>query len=149
MPALISPPCLSKILKKGQPPQRNCLPTILQRGKPSIGEEGKPSHTGTLLHSPLWEKHAIRHQVEIANGFSGVLPPQHVETQLDARHADQIDDGPFEAKASHVVEVIGSHYHLPLSNMKGVGSIPSPLNEALANFSRRKPMIGSKPAFRI
>ena len=28
-----------------------------------------------LLHNPLWEKHVIRHQVEVADGLSGVLPP--------------------------------------------------------------------------
>ena len=43
------------------------------------------SHTKTLLCGPLWEEHVIRHQVEVADGLSGVLPPQHVETQLDAR----------------------------------------------------------------
>ena len=85
----------------------------------------------TLFRSPLCEKHVIWHQVEITDGLSGVLPPQHVETQLDARHTIQVDDGPFEVKTVHAVEVIGSHRHLSLSNMKGVGSIPPPLNEAL------------------
>ena len=65
------------------------------------------------------------------DGLSEVLPPQHVETQLDARHAIQVDDGPFEAKVIHVVEVVGGHYHLPLSNIKGVSSIPPPLSKAL------------------
>ena len=67
-----------------------------------------------------------------------MLPPQHVETQLDARHTVQTDDGPFKAKASHVVKVVGSHRHLPLSNMKGVGSIPPHLNEALHQGSTCK-----------
>ena len=61
------------------------------------------------------------------NALSGVFPPQHVKTQLDARHADQIEDGPFEAKANH----------------------REFLNEALVNFSRRRPMIGLKPTFWI
>ena len=43
-----------------------------------------------LLHSPLWEKHVIPHQVEVANGLGGVLPPQHAKTQLDARHIIQV-----------------------------------------------------------
>ena len=30
-----------------------------------------------------------------------------------------------------MVEVVGSHRHLPLSDVKGVGSVPPPLNEAL------------------
>ena len=30
-----------------------------------------------------------------------------------------------------MVEVIRSHNHLPLNNVKGVGSIPPPLNEAM------------------
>ena len=92
----------------------------------------------TLLCSPLWEKHAIWHQVEVANGLSGVLPPQHVKTQLDTWHTFQTDDSPFEAKASHAVEVLGSHRQLPLSNMKGVGSIPPPLNEALHQGSAHR-----------
>jgi len=41
------------------------------------------------------------------------------------------NDGPLEAKVDHVVEVIGSHRNLPISDMKGVGSVPPPLNEAL------------------
>ena len=94
-------------------------------------EKESPSHTNTFLHGPLWEEHVIRHQVKVANGLSGVLPPQHVETQLDARHTIQVDDGPFEVKIVHAVEVIGSHRHLSLSNMKGVGSIPPLLDEAL------------------
>ena len=38
---------------------------------------------------------------------------------------------PLEAKASHAIKVIGSHRHLPLSNMKGVGGVPPPLNKVL------------------
>ena len=64
---------------------------------------------------------------------------QHVETQLDAWHIIQVDDGPFEAKADHAVEVIRSHYYLPLSNMKGVSSIPPPLNKALNQGSTYGP----------
>ena len=88
-----------------------------------------------LLHSPLWEKHVIPHQVDVANGLSGVLPPQHVKTQLDAQYVIQVNDGPFEAKADHAVEVIGSHCHLPLSNMKCMSSIPPSLDEALHQSS--------------
>ena len=67
-----------------------------------------------------------------SSGWSSrVLPLQHVKTQLDAWHIVQTDNGPFEAKASHAVEVIRSHCHLLLSNVIGVGSIPPPLNEAL------------------
>ena len=46
-------------------------------------------------------------------------------------HAVQVNDGPFKAETSHAIKVVGSHCHLPLSNMKGVSSIPPPLNEAL------------------
>ena len=56
----------------------------------------------------------------------------------DAWHIVQTDDGPFEAKADHVVEVVGSHRHLSLNNMKGVGSIPPPFNEALHQGSIRR-----------
>ena len=81
-----------------------------------------------LLHSPLREKHVIRHQVKVADGLSGVLPPQHVKTQQDARCAVEVNDSPFKAKADHAVEVIGCHRHLPLNNIKGVSSIPPPLD---------------------
>ena len=57
---------------------------------------------------------------------------------MDARHIVQTNDGPFEAKAGYTVEVVGSHRHLPLSDIKGVGSIPPPLNEALHQGSTRK-----------
>ena len=83
----------------------------------------------------MWEKHVIRHQVKVTDGPSRVLPLQHVKTQLDAQHAIQINDGPFKAKASHAVEVIGSHRHLPLSNMEGMSSIPPPLDEVLLQSS--------------
>ena len=36
-----------------------------------------------------------------------------------------------------MVKVVGSHRHLSLSNMKGVGNIPPPLNEALHQGSTR------------
>ena len=35
-------------------------------------------------------------------------------------------------------KVVRSHYHLSLNNMKGVGSILSPLNEALQQGSTHK-----------
>ena len=44
---------------------------------------------------------------------------------------NKTNDGPLETKAGHVVEVIGSHRHLPLGDMKGVGSVPPPFNKAL------------------
>ena len=94
-------------------------------------EKESPSHTNTFLHGPLWEEHVIRHQVKVANGLSGVLPPQHVNAQLDTRHAIQTDDGPLKTKASHVVKFVGSHHYLPLGDMIGVGSVPPPFNEAL------------------
>ena len=134
----VDPLCLSKVLKEGQPPQRHHLPTIGKELSPQQMKKESPTNTDMLLCSPLREKHVIRHQVKIANGLSGVLPPQHVETQLDAQHAIQTDDGPFKAKVGHVVEVVRSHRHLLLSNLKGVGSIPPPLNEALHQGSTQR-----------
>ena len=32
---------------------------------------------------------------------------------------------------SHLVEVVGSHYHLPISNVKGVSNVQPPLNQCL------------------
>ena len=81
--------------------------------------------------------HICPNKVKVANGLDGILPTQPVETQLDARHAIQADDGPFEAKASHAVEVLGSHHKL--SNMKGVSSIPPSLDEALHQGSNYGP----------
>ena len=57
---------------------------------------------------------------------------------MDARCTVQTDDVPFEPKAGHAVKVIRNHRHLPLSNMKGVGSIPPPFNGALHQGSTRK-----------
>ena len=137
MPPPVGLLCLFKVLKKGQTPQGYHFPTIGEEVSSQQVQKEGPSHMDILLCSPLWEKHVIRHQVKVANGLSGVLPPQHVKTQLDTRHTFQTDDSPFETKAGHAVEVVGSHRQLPLSNMKGVGSIPPPLNEALHQGSTR------------
>ena len=72
---LVGPPCLSKVLKDGQSPQRHHLPTIDKEVSPQQVKKESPSHTDTLLSSPLWEKHIIWHQVEVLDGLSGVLPP--------------------------------------------------------------------------
>ena len=58
--------------------------------------------------------------------------------QCPAGHAIYADDGPLKAKAGHAIKVVGSHRHLPLNNMKGVGSIPPPLNEALRQGGTRR-----------
>ena len=97
-----------------------------------------PSHMDTFLHGPLWEEHVIQHQVKVMNGLHGVFPSQHVNSQLDARHTVKTSNDPFKAKANHVVKVIGSHRHLPLGNMKGVGNVPPPLNEALRQGGTRR-----------
>ena len=72
------------------------------------------------------------------DGLDRVLPPQHIKTQLDAWHAIQINDGPFETKADHVVEVIGNHCYLLLNNMEDISSIPPPLDKALHQSSTYK-----------
>ena len=108
---------------------------------PQQVKKESPSHMDMLLCSPLWEKHVIRHQVEVAEGLGRVLPPQHVETQLDAQHTIQVDDSPFEAKVGHTVKVIGSHRHFPFNNIKGMGNIPPPLNEALHQGSAHRPFL--------
>ena len=61
----------------------------------------------------------------------GVPPPKKVYAQLLARHTHQIYERPITPKASHVVEIMGSHSHLPISNVEGMGSIPPPLNQGL------------------
>ena len=76
----VGPLCLSKVLKESQPPQRHRLPTIGKDVSPQQVKKESPSHTDTLFHSPLREKHVIQHQVKVADGLSGVIPHQHVET---------------------------------------------------------------------
>ena len=65
------------------------------------------------------------------DGLSGVLPHQNVDAELHAQHVVQTDDRPFAVKAGHAVEVIRSHRHLPLGDIKGMGSVPPPLDKAL------------------
>ena len=101
-------------------------------------EKESPNHTDAFLCGSLWEEHVIQHQVKIANGLIGILPPQNVIAQLDTRHAIYANDGPLKTKASHAIKVVGSHRHFPLNNMKGVGSIPPPLNEALCQGCTRR-----------
>ena len=76
----VNPPCLSKVLEECQPPQRHRLPTIGKEVNRQQVKKESPSHTGILLPSPLCEEHVIRHQIQVANGLRGVLPPQHIET---------------------------------------------------------------------
>ena len=94
-------------------------------------EKESPSHTDTFFRGPLWEEHVIRHQVKVADGLNGVLSPQHVDAQLHAWHIIQTNDGPLKTKVGQAKEVIGSHRHLLLRDMKGVGSVPPPLKKAL------------------
>ena len=77
---LVGPSCLSKVLEMGQPPQGHHLPTIGKEVSPQQVKKEGPNHLDALLHGPLWEMHVIHHQVEVADGLSGVLPPQHVKT---------------------------------------------------------------------
>ena len=61
----VGPPCLSKVLKEGQPPQRHRLPTHGKKVNPQKVKKESPSHMDTLFHGLLWEKHVIRHQVKV------------------------------------------------------------------------------------
>ena len=114
-------------------------------------EKESPNHTDAFLCGSLWEEHVIQHQIKIADGLIGILPPQHVIAQLDTRHAIYADYGPLKAKVGHAIKVVGSHiishstiwkvwvvsHHLSMRHYAKV---------ALADFSRRRPMIGSKLA---
>ena len=62
-------------MEEGWPPQRHCLATIDKEVSPQQVKQESPSHMDTLFCGPLWEKHVIRHQVEVADGLSGVFPP--------------------------------------------------------------------------
>ena len=76
------------------------------------------------------------------DGLSEVLPPQHVNAQLHAQQVVQTNDGPLKIKVSHAEEVIGSHWHLSLNNMKGVGTVPPPLK---AHFLYIASSFGASP----
>ena len=72
---LVGPLCLSKDLKKGQPPQKHRFPTIGKEVSSQQMRKEDPSHLDALLHNPLWKKHVVQHQVEAIDGLSGLLPP--------------------------------------------------------------------------
>jgi len=94
----IDPLCLSKVLEKGWPPQRHRLHTIGKEVGPQQVEKESPNYTDAFLCSPLWEEHVIRHQVEVGDGLSSVLPPQHVNAQLDTQHIIQTNDAPSKLR---------------------------------------------------
>ena len=50
---LVGFPCLSKVLKEGQPPQRHYLPTIVKEVSPQQVKKEGFSHADMLLCSPL------------------------------------------------------------------------------------------------
>ena len=62
---------------------------------------------------------------------SVIPPPEQVYPQLSARLTLQVYECPIAPKANHAVEIMGSHNHLPISNVKGVGSIPPPFSQGL------------------
>ena len=55
--------------------------------------------------------------------LSGVPFPEQFYAQQSALFTLQVYESPIAPKADHVVEVMGSHSHLPISNMEGVGSV--------------------------
>ena len=61
--------------KRGSTTSRTRLPTIGKEVSSRQVKKEIPTHTNTLLRSPLGEKHIVQHQVEVADGLSGVLPP--------------------------------------------------------------------------
>ena len=79
----------------------------------------------------MWEKDVIRLNVEIANRVNSIPHPEQIHAQIDALLALQIYKCPIAPKAGHVVEVMGSHRQLPISNMEGVSSVPPTFSQGL------------------
>ena len=77
------------------------------------------------------EKDVIRLNVGIADRVSSIPLPKKIHAQLDALLTLQIYKCPITPKAGHVVEVMGSHRQLPISNKEGVGSVPLPFSQGL------------------
>ena len=57
--------------------------------------------------------------------------PQQLYAQLHTRLALQINDYLIISKADHPMEVVGSHCHLLISNVKVMGSVPPPFCQRL------------------
>lgn len=67
----------------------------------------------------------------VANFINQVPPPEQFYAQLHVWLTLKIDERPIALKASHLVEIMGSQCHLPISNMEGVVSVPPDLSQAL------------------
>ena len=90
-----------------------------------------PNHLGIVIGCHLWERPIICLNVEVADRLGGVPPLEQFYPQLNARLALQVYESPIAPKVGHMVEVVGSHNHIPVSNIEGVGSVPPPLSQSL------------------
>ena len=52
----------------------------------------------------------------------------------------QVYESPIAPKAGHAVEVMGSHNHLPINNVEGVGNVPLPLSQSLHQNGTVRPL---------
>ena len=96
---------------------------------PSIDAEICPQKV--QQEGPPPEKVYAKLDVEIAYCLSGIPPPKQVYAKLSAQLTLQVYESPIAPKASHVMEVMGSHSHPPINNVEGVGSVPPPLSQSL------------------
>ena len=56
---------------------------------------------------------------------------REIYAQMHAWLALKVDKRPITLKVSHLVEIMGSHGYLSISNVEGVGSVPPPFSQAL------------------
>ena len=56
---------------------------------------------------------------------------QQLYAQLKTLLTLQINDRTVSLKVGHSMDIMGSHCHLPLNNVEGVGSVPPPLSQCV------------------
>ena len=88
-------------------------------------------HPGTVIRRHLWKRFVIHLDIIVVDHIRHVPPPQQIYNQLYTRLTFQINDRPITSKVGHLMEIMRSHCHLPISNVKGVGSLPPPFSQGL------------------
>lgn len=118
-------------MKEGQPRQGKCLPPIAKKIGPKDVQQERPSNLGTVPKSLLQKGLVIHLNIEVVDSIHQVPLPKKLCAQIHAELTLKIDERHVTLKASHPMEIIGSHHHLPTSNMDGVGSVPPPFGQEL------------------
>ena len=63
-----------------------------------------------------------------------------VYAQLSAQLTPQVYENPIAPKVGQAVEVIGSHSHLLISDVDGVGSVALSLNQSMHQIGTSRPL---------